>query len=71
MNKDEKLIEQIVISNEAELKVLSAMEQQAVEFAKYLKTAPSLKEVKAVNAGGIHYHVFTIEEHYQLFNQQN
>lgn len=61
MRKDKELIKQIVISNEAELKVLSAMEQQAIAFARWLVSERWKIEFKEQKN-------FTYTELYQIFN---
>ena len=65
MNKDEKLLEKVY---DGDMTILSAMEQQAVDFAEWLQQHCIYTD------NGFYYYAFTNRQYnltdlYQLFNQ--
>ncbi len=47
----------------------SAMQEAAIQFAEWLKTAPKRKVIGS-KGGIIHYHVFTMQELFEIFNNE-
>lgn len=47
----------------------TAMQETAVQFAEWLKTAPKIKVIGS-KGGIIQYHVFTMQEQFEIFNNE-
>lgn len=46
-----------------------AMQETAIQFAEWLKTAPKRKVIGS-KGGIIQYHVFTMQEQFEIFNNE-
>ena len=69
VNADQKIDPETWQGGGFEHDILSAMGKHAIAFAKFLETAPKRK-VDRVKKRTVHYHVFTLEEQYEIFNNQ-